>query len=118
VYRNLTIWPYHAMLGGIACARLGDRGGGLFPGIARRSQPSFQVKGDNPLTEHYSMLGPEVTDGPDGDRLGGRNTALIDELLGFDVVVVAGEAKSHCMAVTIDDLLRDEAAGDRLAERT
>jgi nicotinamidase-related amidase len=59
-----------------------------------------------------------VTDGPDGDRLGGRNTALIDELLGFDVVVVAGEAKSYCMAWTIDDLLQDEAAGDRLAERT
>ena len=64
------------------------------------------------------MLGPEVTEGPDGDRLAGRNTKLIEKLLAFDAVVVAGQAKSHCMAWTIDDLLRDELAGERLAERT
>ena len=64
------------------------------------------------------MLGPEVTEGPDGDRLGAKNTALIDKLLAFDAVVVAGQAKSHCMAWTIDDLLEEEAAGERLAERT
>jgi nicotinamidase-related amidase len=72
------------------------------------------VKGDNPLTEHYSMLGPEVIEGPDGERLGGINRALIDKLLGFDAVVVAGQAKSHCIAWTIDDLLREPG----LAERT
>jgi nicotinamidase-related amidase len=32
--------------------------------------------------------------------------------------VVAGQAKSHCMAWTIDDLLEEEAAGEQLAERT
>jgi nicotinamidase-related amidase len=64
------------------------------------------------------MLGPEVTEGPDGDPLGGRNDDLIERLSGFDVVIVAGQAKSHCLAWTIDDLLRDEAAGERLAERT
>ena len=64
------------------------------------------------------MLGPEVTEGPDGDRLGGKNTELIEKLLTFDAVVVAGQAKSHCIAWTIDDLLEEEAAGGRLAERT
>jgi nicotinamidase-related amidase len=39
-------------------------------------------------------------------------------LLTFDAVVVAGQAKSHCLAWTIDDLLEDERAGERLAERT
>src|ERR687898_201806 len=90
----------------------------FFHSIARHSQPDFQVKGNSPLSEHYSMLGPEVTEGPDGDRLGGKNTELIEKLLTFDVVVVAGQAKSHCMAWTIDDLLEEEAAGERLAERT
>src|SRR3712207_3764505 len=46
------------------------------------------------------------------------NTGLIDKLLTFDAVVVAGQAKSHCIAWTIDDLLEEEAAGERLAERT
>jgi nicotinamidase-related amidase len=116
---DLTIWPYHAMLGGIGHALVSAvEEAFFFHGIARRSQPEFQVKGDNPLTEHYSMLGPEVTEGPDGDRLGAKNTELIEKLLRFDAVLVAGQAKSHCMAWTIDDLLEDEAAGERLAERT
>jgi nicotinamidase-related amidase len=64
------------------------------------------------------MLGPEVTEGPDGDRLGAKNTELIERLLTFDAVVVAGQAKSHCVAWTIDDLLEDEVGGERLAKRT
>jgi nicotinamidase-related amidase len=112
---DLTIWPYHAMLGGIGHALVSAVEEAIFfHGIARHSHPDFQVKGDKPLTEHYSMLGPEVTEGPDGESLGGHNNALVRELLGFDAVVVAGQAKSHCMAWTIDDLLDER----RLAERT
>jgi nicotinamidase-related amidase len=117
---DLTIWPYHAVLGGIGHALVSAvEEAFFFHGIARGSQPEFQVKGDNPLTEHYSMLGPEVTEGPDGDPLGERNTELIDKLLSFDAVVVAGQAKSHCLAWTIDDLLSDDDVRERrLAERT
>jgi nicotinamidase-related amidase len=116
---DLTIWPYHAMLGGIGHALVSAVEEAIFfHGLARFSNPEFQVKGDRPLTEHYSLLGPEVTEGPDGDRLGGKNTELIEKLLTFDAVVVAGQAKSHCLAWTIDDLLRDEDVRERLAERT
>jgi nicotinamidase-related amidase len=116
---DLTIWPYHAMLGGIGHALVSAVEEAIFfHGIARYSNPEFQVKGDNPLTEHYSMLGPEVTEGPDGDPLGEKNTELIDKLLEFDAVVVAGQAKSHCMAWTIDDLLEHDQVRERLAERT
>ena len=92
----------------------------FFHGVARdEGQPAFQVKGDNPRTEHYSMLGPEVLEGPDGDRLDRLNTDLVDALLTFDAVVVAGQAKSHCVAWTIDDLITgDEASVRRLAEQT
>jgi nicotinamidase-related amidase len=116
---DLTIWPYHAMLGGIGHALVSAVEEAIFfHGLARYSNPEFQVKGDNPLTEHYSMLGPEVTKGPDGDRLGGKNAKLIEKLLTFDAVVVAGQAKSHCLAWTIDDLLGDDDVRERLAERT
>jgi nicotinamidase-related amidase len=116
---DLTVWPYHAMLGGIGHALVSAvEEAVFFHGIARRSRPEFQVKGDNPLTEHYSILGPEVTEGPDGDRLAGTNTELIGKLLTFDAVVVAGQAKSHCMAWTIDDLLAHDVLRERLAERT
>ncbi len=67
---DLTIWPYHAMLGGIGHALVASvEEAVFFHGVARQSQPAFQVKGENPLTEHYSMLGPEVTEGPDGDSI-------------------------------------------------
>jgi len=116
---DLTVWPYHAMFGGIGHALVSAVEDAIFfHSVARQSQPKFEVKGDNPLTEHYSIIGPEVTRGPDGDLLEARNTGLIELLLTFDAVVVAGQAKSHCMAWTIDDLLADEAAGERLAERT
>jgi nicotinamidase-related amidase len=107
------------MLGGIGHALVSAVEEAIFfHGLARYSSPDFQVKGDNPLTEHYSLLGPEVTEGPDGDRLGGKNTELIEKLLTFDAVVVAGQAKSHCLAWTIDDLLDDEEVREGLAERT
>jgi nicotinamidase-related amidase len=116
----LTVWPYHAMLGGIGHALVPAVEEAIFfHGLARDTQPDFQVKGDAPLTEHYSMLGPEVTEGPDGERLGRRNTELVDKLLRFDAVIVAGQAKSHCLAWTIDDLLKDDDVRERgLAERT
>ena len=116
---ELTIWPYHALLGGIGYALVSAvEEAFFFHGVARASQPDFQVKGEEPLTEHYSMLGPEVTKGPDGEELGVKNTALVERLLGFDAVIVAGQAKSHCVAWTIDDLLEgDDRLVRSLAER-
>jgi nicotinamidase-related amidase len=103
---QLTIWPYHAMLGGIGHALVSAVEEAIFfHTIARHSQPDFQPKGRSPLTEHYSVLGPEVTHGPDGERLGEQNSPLLLKLMAFDAVVIAGQAKSHCVAWTIDDLL-------------
>ncbi|HEV2713148.1 MAG TPA: hypothetical protein VGU26_08630, partial [Gaiellaceae bacterium] len=91
----------------------------FFHTVARESQADFQVKGAEALTEHYSMLGPEVTTGPDGETIAGKNDRLIRELLSFDAVIVAGQAKSHCVAWTIDDLLEGDDARERaLAPRT
>lgn len=117
---ELTIWPYHAMLGGIGHALVPAVEEAIFfHSIARHSQPLVRVKGDSPLTEHYSVLGPEVTEGPDGDPLGSQDEAFVELLLDFDAVVIAGQAKSHCVAWTIDDLLRSPVVGEReLATKT
>jgi nicotinamidase-related amidase len=117
---RLTIWPYHALLGGVSHALVSSVEEAIFfHTIARSSQPSFQVKGDNPLTEHYSILGPEITEGPDGVSIAGVNDLLIQQLLSYDAIVVAGQAKSHCVAWTIDDLLEGDDERERaLAPRT
>ena len=103
---DLTIWPYHAMLGGIGHALVPAVEEAIFFHTqARSSQADFTIKGENPLTEHYSAIGPEVLTGPDGRRLAEKNEKFVQKLKDFDLVVVAGQAKSHCLAWTIDDLL-------------
>jgi nicotinamidase-related amidase len=80
--------------------------------------PDFEVKGQNPMTEHYSVLGPEVRKGPRGEVLGRKNDRFLRKLEEFDAVVIAGQAKSHCVAWTVDDLLGEiRNRGERLARK-
>ena len=116
---DLTIWPYHVLLGSPGHALVSSvQEAVFFHTLARRVQPVFHVKGDNPLTEHYSVLGPEVTTDPEGNEISSKDTSFVDQLLGFDRIVVAGQAKSHCLAWTISDLLESiELRDRRLAEK-
>jgi nicotinamidase-related amidase len=105
------------MLGGVGYALVSAVEEALFfHSIARFSPLDFQPKGDNPLTEHYSMLGPEVEYDLEGEPLGRRNQPLIERLLQYDAVVIAGQAKSHCVAWTIEDLLSDPNVRERKLE--
>jgi nicotinamidase-related amidase len=109
----LMIWPYHAMLGGIGHALVSAvEEATFFHSIARETAPRFEVKGDNPLTEHYSVLSPEVLEGADGRPIGRKNDAFVEYLLAADAVIVAGQAKSHCVAWTVSDLLSEIRARD------
>jgi nicotinamidase-related amidase len=103
---DLTIWPYHVMLGSIGHALVAAVEEAIFfHTVARSSKADFQVKGSHPLTEHYSAIGPEVLDGPDGETIARKNEPFLRELVEFDRVIIAGQAKSHCVAWTIDDML-------------
>lgn len=115
----LTIWPYHSMLGGIGHALVSAVEEALFfHCIARGSQTRFELKGSHPLTENYSVLRPEVLDTGDGSSIAQKNTSLIQKLLDFDAVFIAGQAKSHCVAWTVDDLLTEiQAIDPKLAQK-
>ncbi|WP_456429156.1 isochorismatase [Rhodocaloribacter sp.] len=103
----LTVWPYHAMLGGIGHALVpAVEEAVFFHTVARYARPEFLMKGTHPLTEHYSALAPEVNTGPGGERLTEPNDALLRVIEDYDAVVIAGQAKSHCVAWTVEDLLR------------
>ena len=109
----LTIWPYHSMLGGIGHALVSAvEEACFFHNIARSSQTHFEIKGGNPLTENYSVLRPEVLEGADGSAIAQKNARFMQTLLDFDAVIIAGQAKSHCVAWTIDDLLTEIQAVD------
>jgi nicotinamidase-related amidase len=110
---DLTIWPYHAMLGGIGHALVSAVEEALFfYTIARTSQVQFEIKGDQSLTEHYSILRPEVMSDAKGKALGRSNGRFLQLVKKYDRLVIAGQAKSHCVAFTITDLLEDIRAVD------
>ena len=115
----LTIWPYHAMLGGIGHALVSAvEEAVFFHSIARTVPPDFEVKGNKPFTENYSVIGPEVLTGPMGETLGERNPKFIQHLHEVDRLYIAGQAKSHCVAWTIADLLDDiQATEPELAKK-
>src|SRR5574341_131984 len=96
---ELTIWPYLAILGGIGHALVPSVEEAIFfHSVARLAQPDIVIKGDTPLTENYSVIGPEVLTGPMGETLGTHDQRFIERLQHFDKLVIAGQAKSHCVA--------------------
>lgn len=110
---QLYLWPPHCLLGTDGHALAGVIAEArLFHSYARAAQSTAEVKGGNPLTENYSVLRPEVTSRFDGGALAQRNTQFIATLLAADAVIIAGQAASHCVKSTIDDLLDEIVAAD------
>ena len=103
--KELMIWPYHTLIG--------TPGHTITPALyeaivyhaaGRQSQPTFVHKGSIQKTEHYSLLEPEVKvlDHPQGHL----NTAFLQVLAEYDLVYVAGQAKSHCVLETLSSVMR------------
>lgn len=110
---DLTVWPYHSMLGGIGHALVSAvEEACFFHNVARQSQMEFLLKGDHPLTEYYSAIRPEVMTSATGETIAERNSAFLQKLLSFDRIIIAGQAKSHCVAWTVDDLYEEIKAQD------
>jgi len=103
---QLYIWPYHAMTGGIGHALVSSvHEAEFFHSIARKARTDFQIKGGSIITENYSVLAPEVMTDQKGNALAQRNINFIKALIESDMIIIAGQAKSHCVAYTIYDLL-------------
>lgn len=116
---RLYLWPPHCLLGGEGHALAGAiQEARLFHALARTAESSVEVKGGNPLTENYSVFRPEVVTRFDGKPLDQKNTAFVERLLTSDVIAIAGQADSHCVASTIRDLVTEIAAMDpKLAQK-
>jgi nicotinamidase-related amidase len=97
------IWPEHCIIG--------DTGHNVYPDLAaaiheweraRFALADFVTKGSNPWTEHFSAVKAEVPDPEDpGTQV---NTRLIQTLEEADIILLAGEALSHCLLSTVEDI--------------
>lgn len=98
-----VIWPPHCLIG--------DAGHAVLPVVSaaiheweqkRFALADFVTKGSNPWTEHFSAVQAEVPDPEDPTTQ--VNARLIATLQSADVVLLAGEARSHCVANTVRDI--------------
>lgn len=102
----LYLWPPHVLIGGDGHALVGViQEARLFHAWARGARNGVEIKGMHALTENYSVFSPEVLLTHDGNSLASRNGALIESLLREDRLIIAGQASSHCVKSSIDDLL-------------
>ncbi|HEY8485576.1 MAG TPA: hypothetical protein VIL13_13260 [Longimicrobiales bacterium] len=103
---RLYLWPPHVILGSAGHTLAGViQEARMFHAYARVAKDWTEVKGTNPLTEYYSALGPEVSKTWDGKVLEEPNPQFLERLLASDAVIIAGQAASHCVRSTIEDLL-------------
>lgn len=89
----LTIWPYHCVEGTegwLPEQQLMNMVN--FHSAARRTRPQFIQKGKNPKSEMYGIFREEYS--PNGATV--FNTNLMQVIAENDVILFAGEAKSHC----------------------
>ena len=102
---TLVIWPEHCLVG--------QWGHNVHPAVAhqlarwgraRLQTVDYIFKGSNPFTEHYSAVQAEVPDPTDPGTL--LNARLVDALSEAQLILVAGEALSHCVANTVRDIAR------------
>ena len=68
----------------------------------RFAQAEFVTKGSNPWTEHFSAVQAEVPDPSDPSTQ--VNTGFVETLERADVILLAGQALSHCVANTVLDI--------------
>jgi nicotinamidase-related amidase len=103
--KELMIWPYHTMVG--------TPGHAVTPSLyeavayhaaARQAQPTVLIKGLIPKSEFYSVLEPEVP--VPEDPQGALNRSFLDRLLSYDLIYLAGQAKSHCVLETLTTVMR------------
>lgn len=108
---ELMIWPEHCLVGSIGTAVHPVLYDALMEWEAMFKRIDFVPKGNNPFTEHYSAYQADVIDPTDPTTQ--PNTRLANILEEADVVLISGEASTHCVANTIRDIA--DSFADQLA---
>lgn len=103
--KTLLIWPYHTMIGTLGHSITPALYEAIFyHSAARGSELTFVVKGRLAKTEHYSLLEPEIKVPEEAE--GKLNTKLLKRLTTYDLIYIAGQAKSHCVLETVTSICK------------
>ena len=113
---QLMIWPYHCLFGSPGNSLSGVIDEAIrFHSLVRRASDICRSKGESPYTENYSIFAPEVKTFYDGSPLPkvSKNFDIIKTLIDSDVVVILGQAASHCVKESVKDLLNEIKSHNR-----
>lgn len=103
---KLMIWPVHCVIGAWGHNIPGAVLDAVGEWERQVQRGAFKVlKGQNPLTEQYSAVRAEVPS-PEDPRTQ-TNYELIERCRSPGLLLVAGEAASHCVAATLDHLFEE-----------
>jgi len=103
--KTLCIWPLHCILG--------TPGHALDPALmeaiffhasARKNQYDLTEKGRSQSAEHYGILQAEVQF--NDDSLTQLETKILNKWQEADVIYFAGQAKSHCVLETLNQVVK------------
>lgn len=98
------IWPEHCLIGSRGAALHDTLLDALKDWSSKRDLDYLAVqKGLYPLSEHFGIFRAQVPDPAVPETL--LNTVLIADLMRFDTIYLMGEAKSHCVANSLKQLL-------------
>lgn len=97
-----VIWPPHCLIGTEGHTVMPNLVDALTEWEQQFAMVDYVTKGSNPWTEHFSAVQAEVPDPEDPSTQ--LNTRLIETVQEADIILVAGEARSHCVANTIRDM--------------
>ncbi len=107
---TLMVWPVHCEIGTWGNNVHADVQSACNAWEEAHLRAVQQVyKGANPWTEHYSAMQAEVPDASDPDTQ--LNQALLVELDRADVLLIAGEASSHCVRATTEHIADNLPSG-------
>lgn len=98
----LMIWPPHCLIGTPGHNVFPDMREALHKWEEQFAVVDYITKGSNIWTEHYSAAQADVPDPNDPDTQ--LNGPLLDSLASADLILLAGEARSHCLANTVRDI--------------
>lgn len=99
-----TIWAPHCLIGTIGHAVVPQLFNALYNWeLNNFRNVDYTTKGSNPFVEHFSAVKAEVVhpEDPEGTQI---NTKFIDITMNSDEILLAGEARSHCLANTVRDI--------------
>ena len=98
------IWPEHCLIGSRGAALHNTLLDALKHWSRQRERDYTAVqKGLYPLTEHFGIFRAQVPDPAVPETQ--LNTALIADLDRFDTIYLMGEARSHCVANSLKQLM-------------